>query len=171
MATFLDVTGLQYFSSIFVFLFVWIIMYAMFEYTKVLGKNRLISALIGLLLGIFASVSQLTTDIVSTLAPFIAVIFVLLILMNTAIKMLNPGAAQNELAGPLGPTFLVIMIIVIIAIAALKIRDSALANLPAGAENDLSTTSGILFNPKFMGTVLVLGVAIFTIALLSASPK
>ena len=39
MVTFLDVTGLEHFSSIFVFLFVWIVVYAILLWARILGEN------------------------------------------------------------------------------------------------------------------------------------
>ena len=53
MATFLDVTALQSFSVIFVFVFVWLIVYAILIYTKALGANQFINILIGLLIAFF----------------------------------------------------------------------------------------------------------------------
>ena len=89
MATFLDVTGLQYFSSIFVFIFVWLVAYATLLWTRVLGDNKFISALVGLLLGIFVLISPIATSVVADVAPFLAVIFLFIVLINVAIKMLG----------------------------------------------------------------------------------
>ena len=68
MATFLDVTALQSFSVVFVFLFVWIVVYAILLYTKVLGQNQWINVLIGLLVAFFVIISELATKVVREIA-------------------------------------------------------------------------------------------------------
>ena len=52
MATFLDITGLQQFSTIFVFIFVWLVVYAILTYSKILGENKAIHVIIGLVIAL-----------------------------------------------------------------------------------------------------------------------
>lgn len=162
MATFLDVTGLQHFSSIFVFLFVWIVVYAILAWTKVLGQNNLVTVLVGLLMGIFVLISPLATTVVANTAPFLAVIFVLIMLMSIASKML--GGHGDAVPGLKGVMMVFIVFVIIIGVG-VQIRsqiDSSTADT-----KDLSKTVNILFNPTFMGVVLIFAIAIFTIALLA----
>ncbi|MBI2656229.1 hypothetical protein HYX03_00640 [Candidatus Woesearchaeota archaeon] len=163
MATFLDVTGLQYFSSIFVFLFVWIVVYAILLWTKVLGDNKFVHALIGLLLAIFVLISPIATSIVADVAPFLAVIFLFIILVSVASQMLG---ANIEAFPALKGIFLVFMVIIIIVAAGVKIREQV--NVPSETQKDLSKTINLIFHPTFLGTVLILAIAVFTIALLAS---
>src|SRR3989338_3262841 len=119
MATFLDVTGLQYFSSIFVFVFVWLVVYATLLWTKVLGGNKFIDALVGLLLAIFVLTSPIATSIVADIAPLLAVVFLFIVLINVASKMLG---ADVEAFPALKGVFLVFIILIIIIAAGVKIR-------------------------------------------------
>jgi len=160
MATFLDVTGLQYFSSIFVFIFVWLVAYATLLWTRVLGDNKFISALVGLLLGIFVLISPIAT---SDVAPFLAVIFLFIVLINVAIKMLG---ADIEAFPALKGIFIVFIILVIFIAAGLKIREKA--NVPSETQTDLSKTVNLIFHPTFLGIILVFAIAVFTIALLAS---
>src|SRR3989344_2756009 len=80
MATFLDVTALESFSNIFVFLFVWLAVYAILTYTKVLGQNQFINILIGLVMAIFVLFSQLATKIVLDIVPWMAVLLVFVVI-------------------------------------------------------------------------------------------
>ncbi len=162
MATFLDVTGLQHFSSIFVFLFVWLVAYAVLLMTKTLGDNKLIQSLISLLLAIFVLMSTLATSVVASIAPFIAVIFLFVVLLSVATKMLGgsvePFPALNGL-------FLVLIVIIILIAAGVKIREHA--DVPSETQKDLSKTINLIFHPTFLGTVLILAIAVFTVALLA----
>ena len=163
MATFLDVSGLQYFSNIFVFLFVWIVIYATLLWTKIAGNNKIVIILLGLLLGIFVLISPLATSVVASTAPFLAVIFVLILLMNIASKMLG---ADVESFPALKGVLLVFIVIVVIIGVGIKIRDQA--NTQSGNTQDLSKTVNLIFHPKFLGIVLLFAIAIFTIALLAS---
>lgn len=162
MATFLDVTGLQYFSSIFVFIFVWLVVYAVLLWTKVLGDNKFIHALIGLLLAIFVLVSPIATSIVADIAPFIAVILLFIVLISVASAMLG---ANIEAFPALKGVFLVFIILIIVIAAGVKIRENV--NAPSETQKDLSKTVNLIFNPTFLGAILVFAIAVFTIALLA----
>ena len=163
MATFLDVTGLQYFSSIFVFVFVWLVVYATLLWTKVLGGNKFIDALVGLLLAIFVLTSPIATSIVADIAPLLAVVFLFIVLINVASKMLG---ADVEAFPALKGVFLVFIILIIIIAAGVKIREKV--DVPSETQKDLSKTINLIFHPTFLGTVLIFAIAIFTIALLAS---
>ena len=163
MATFLDVTGLQHFSSIFVFLFVWIAVYAVLIWSKILGDNKFVHALIGLLLAIFVLISPIATSIVADVAPFIAVVFLFIILISVASTMLG---ANIESFPALKGVFLVFIIIIIVIAAVVNVREKT--NVPSETQTDLSKTVNLIFHPTFLGTILVLAIAVFTIALLAS---
>ena len=163
MATFLDVTGLEHFSSIFVFLFVWIVVYAILLWARILGENKFISALVGLLLAIFVLISPIATSIVADTAPFLAVVFLFIVLINVATKMLG-GDVESFPA--LRGILLVFIVLMIVIAAGVKIREQA--NVPSETQEDLSKTINLIFHPTFLGTVLVFAIAIFTIALLAS---
>ena len=162
MATFLDVTGLQHFTSIFVFLFVWLVVFAIFSWVKVLGDNKFIHALVGLLLAIFVLISPTATSIVADVAPFLAVGFVFIILASVASHMMGAGAEGfHSLKG----VSIVIIIIIIVVAAGFKIREKV--DVPSETQTDLSKTVNLIFHPTFLGTVMIFAIAIFTIALLA----
>lgn len=161
MATFLDVTGLAYFSNVFVFLFVWIVVYAVLLYTKILGGNKFVDALVGLLLALFVLVSPLATVIVAGVAPFLAVVFVFIILISIASKMLGGG---EEAFPALKGVMLVFIVIIVLVGAAVKVK----TQIDSQQSSDLSKSIGIIFNPTFLGIVLIFAIAVFTIALLAS---
>ena len=163
MATFLDVTGLQHFSSIFVFVFVWLVVYATLLWTKVLGDNKFINILVGLLLGLFVLLSPLATSVIADTAPFLAVVMLFIVLINVAAKMLG---GDVEAFPALRGIFIVFIVLIVLIAAGIKIRENA--NVPSETQTDLSKTVNLIFHPTFLGTVLVFAIAIFTIALLAS---
>ncbi len=162
MATFLDVTGLEHFSSIFVFLFVWVGSYAVLLWAKILGDNKFIHALISLLIGIFVLISPIATDIVASTAPFIAVTLVFIVLISVVTKMLG---GDIEAFPALKGVFIIIIILILVITAGVKLRENA--NVPSETQKDLSKTINLIFHPTFIGTVLIFAIAVFTIALLA----
>ena len=164
MATFLDVTGLKHFSSIFVFLFVWLVVFATLSWSKILGENKFVITLVGLLLGVFTLLSPIATDVIASTAPFLAVIFVFIILVNVASKML--GGADVEAFPALKGVFLILIIVIIVVAVGVKIREQV--DVPSETQQDLSKTINLIFHPTFLGTVLILAIAVFTIALLAS---
>ena len=167
MATFLDVTGLEHFSSVFVFLFVWLVIYAILVSAKILGGNKFISAIIGLVLGVFVLISPISTRVVARTAPFIAVVVVLILLVTIAIKMLagEPGPVTEGFRG-LGSVFVMLIILIVLVNIAVEVKEGA--KTPSESQKDLSSTVNLIFHPTFLGMVLILGIAIFTIVLLTS---
>jgi len=162
MATFLDVTGLQYFTNVFVFLFVVVVVYATLMWSKILGSNNFINVMVGLLIGIFVLFSPISISIIASTAPFLAVVFIFILLLNIASKML--GGGLEALPALRGGIVLVLFIILIIGVAVkLKGHYEAVENT-----QDLPNSFKLLFNPKFLGVILILSISVFTVALLAA---
>ena len=163
MATFLDVTGLQQFSSIFVFIFVLVVTYAILLWTKVLGENKFIYAIVGLLLALFVLISKVATSIVADIAPFIAVVFLFIVLISAASKMLG---SDIEAFPALKGIALVAIVFIIVISAGLKIRENV--KVQSESPNDFSKTVNLIFHPAFLGMVLIFAIAVFTIAMLTS---
>src|SRR3989338_5094790 len=86
MATFLDVTALENFSIIFVFLLAWLGGYAMLLYTKFI-QNQFINIILSLVFAFFVIISPLATTIFKTLAPVAAVVMFLVVIVLSASGM------------------------------------------------------------------------------------
>jgi len=163
MATFLDVTALANFSVIFVFLFVWLVVYAILLYTKVLGQNQFISILVGLLVAFFTIISPLATLIVKEIAPVFAVVLVLIAIISIASGMF--GNVQLESLASLKWIVLVILIISLVVGSLSIVRENI--KVPERGE-DFGKISTVIFHPNFLGMILILVIAVFTVVLLAA---
>ena len=164
MATFLDVTALQSFSVVFVFLFVWLFVYAVLLYTHVLGRNQVISILVGVLAAFFVIMSDIATKVVKQIAPVFAVVLVLVAIVTIASRMF--GETQTAFDAPAMKYIVLVVLVVALIVGALAVVRENI-NVPETGE-DFSKTSTIIFHPNFLGMILIFLVAVFTIGLLAA---
>jgi len=167
MATFLDVTGLEHFSSFFVFIFVWLAVYAILIYTRIFGGNKAISIVIGLIIGIFVLFSPIASGVIQYIAPWFAVIFIFVILISVTSKMF--GGADFESYSSLKWVVLIIIVITLIVGSLSYVRERTV--LPGDNETsedvDYAQTTNFFFHPRVLGMLFVLLIAVFTIALLA----
>lgn len=163
MATFLDVTALENFSVIFVFVFVWLVVYAVLLYTRALGNNQFINILIGLMIAFFVIISETATLIIKEIAPFFAVALVFVAILSIAGGMLKTSSNIDSFSS-LKWIVLVIFVIALIVGAASILRDKI--DVPERGE-DFGKVSTIIFHPNFLGMILIFLIAIFTIGLLA----
>jgi uncharacterized membrane protein YozB (DUF420 family) len=163
MATFLDITALENFSVIFVFLLVWIIVYAILLYTKVLGQNQFVSIITGLVFAILAIMSPLATLIVKSIIPFVAVVLILVIIVTSTSGMFGK-VDVDSLPGLKGVVIVILVIALIVGSLAI-VRENI--EVPERGE-DFGKVSTVIFHPNFLGMVLLLLIAVFTVGLLAA---
>ena len=169
MATFLDISALQSFSNIFVFLFVWLVVYAILLYTKIMGQNRYLPILIALMLALFSLFSDTFTRIILNIVPWIVLIFVLIFLLTVAIQSFGGGGTDAPGIQGLNIVLLVIVGIAVIVGVLAEVRQSV--TVPGeddDTEKDFSKMTTVFFHPNFLGMMFLLGLAIFTIALLAS---
>ena len=164
MATFLDVTALESFSVVFVFLFVWLLVYALMLYTKVLGQNQVISILVGLFIAFFVILSDLATLVVRKIAPIFAVILVFVAIISIAARSMGADSMSFDSPGMKYGVIIVLVVALIVGSLAI-VRDSI--DVPETGD-DFSKTSTVFFHPNFLGLILIFLVAVFTIGLLAA---
>lgn len=163
MATFLDVTTLENFSVIFVFLLVCIVSYAILLYTKVLGSNQFVSIILSLAIAFLAIISPLATVVVKSIIPFVAVALILVVIISSASGMF--GNVQMDSLNSLKPVVLVVLIIALIVGGLSVVRENI--KVPERGE-DFGKISTVIFHPNFLGTILIMGIAVFTVALLAS---
>jgi len=167
MATFLDVAGLEHFSTFFVFMFVWLAVYAVLSYTKIFGDNKAVIIIMGLLVGIFVLLSPIASGLVQYIAPWFAVILIFIVLISIISKAF--GASGLESLSSLKWVTLVIIIASLIIGSFSYIRERTV--MPGDNESsediDYAEKTNFFFHPAVLGMVFLLIIAVFTIALLA----
>ena len=162
MATFLDVTALEHFSVIFVFLLAWLGGYAMLLYTKFI-PNQFLNIVLSLVFAFFVIISPLATTIFKTLAPVAAVAMFLVVIVFSASNMF--GSVGMDSMSNLKEVMFVILIVGLIAFTGAIIRENI--EVPERGE-DFGKLSTIVFHPNFLGIIFIFALAIFKVALLAA---
>ena len=162
MATFLDVTALESFSVIFVFLLIWIGGYAILLYTKVLGQNQFVSIIISLALAFLAILSPLVTQVLKSIIPVIAVVLLLVIVVSATSGMF--GNVGIDSIPSLKAVVLVILVIALVVGSLAIVRENI--EVPERGE-DFGKISTVIFHPNFLGMILILAIAVFTVGLLA----
>lgn len=165
MATFLDITGLQSFSSLFVFIFVWLVVFALLSYSKMLGENKAIHAIIGLVIALFVLFSPIATGTIEYIAPWFAVVFIFVIFVTMAVKSF--GATGLESLGSVRVITLVVIVLILIVGALSYVRQNVVVPGDNETSVDYSKATTIIFHPKIMGVLFILIIAVFTIALMA----
>lgn len=180
MSAVLQISVLKYFSLIFPALLVFVIVFALLEKTKVLGENKAVHAIIAIAIGFIVIVFEDVIDIINYMAPWFVLLFVFFVLLLVLYKML--GASDESIAGfftkSKGIQILLVGIGLVILIAAIgHVYGQRMLPLTAGGgvnvtaigepttfkENILVT----LFNPKILGVIFILVVAVAAIVLLT----
>lgn len=177
MATFIDAALLGHFSSLFVFLFVLVVSYAVLTMTGILGENKSLGAIIALVLAVLFAASSTAVRIFELAAPWYVLIFIILFLLILLFKFTG---TEEVLAIKKGPTTIIIIIIIIITIFILAAgqvnkekKEKLVEEGKIASENEILSFPGkigeIMRTPAILGLVIVLLIAVFAIMLLSAS--
>jgi|TARA_Y100000310_G_scaffold342807_1_gene447550 hypothetical protein len=164
MATFLDVASVDGFAIIFVFLFAFLVMYAMLLYSKVLGQNQIIILLISVVVAFFVILSDLATLVIKQVAPIFAVVLVFVTIITIATKALGTGMTTADALPNLKWIVLVVLVMALIVGTLSVIRENI--DVPEKGE-DFSKSSTVIFHPNFLGIVLIALIAVFTVGLLA----
>ncbi|MBD3249356.1 hypothetical protein GF336_04895 [Candidatus Woesearchaeota archaeon] len=190
-------TGLlNYFSSVFPALLVFVLVFAILEKTKFLGQeNKSINALVAIFLAFIAMMSQDIITIINFIAPWFVLVFIFALLLVFIYRFM--GASEGDLTDFIKTDkpvqwfiFAIGMIIVIAGIShvygqrllPVTTGDDVTEETPSvitSAEGENVTTSttsysrnvaSVFFHPKVIGLIFVFLVAVFAISLLTASP-
>lgn len=165
MATFLDISGLEHFSTFFVFIFVWLVVYAILTYSKILGDNKAIHIVIGLVIALLVLFSPIATGTIEYIAPWFAVVFIFVIFATIALKSF--GATGIESLGSLRLVTVVVVLLILVVGALSYVRQQITVPGENETSIDYSKTTTILFHPKILGVLFVLIIAVFTIVLMA----
>ncbi len=165
MATFLDISGIQGFSNVFVFVFVWVVVYAALGITKVLGDHKGVNILLGFIVGLFTLFSPVIVDTIQFISPWIAVVLLFGVFATAGFRYLG-GSDEHSLGNLKLVTVVVLILIVTVGFLA-KLREGVKGPGEGGEEDDFSKPLNVLLHPRILGAIVLMIIAIFTIVLLA----
>lgn len=190
----LELGFLQYFSPIFVFVLVFVIVYAMMQFTKFMGDNKIVHSLIALFIAIIFLFSTAASTVILFIAPWFTIFFIFLIFMIMAYKLF--GATDDQIKTVISKwhagQYFIATIAIIIMLFGLgsglgqKLltytqpdagEEGVLAAVGEVGEGSTATSSytqnlaATIFNPKVLGMVLILIIASLTIRAMTPAMK
>jgi hypothetical protein len=187
METFLEIGALNYFSIIFPALLVFVIVFALFEKTKLLGESKAMHSLIAIVAAFLVMLSRDIIAVITFGAPWFILVFVFLTLLLLIYSFM--GASEADITNVIKKDKVIQWTIfgigVIIVVASIShIYGQKLLEQAPGEEEGVtvgdvqereeaegrtyrSEVFDAIFNPKILGLIFIFLVATFTIALLS----
>ena len=95
MATFIDISILQNFSSVFTFILIFVIMYATLETTKMLGPDKKsLNALIAMIIGFLVSMSSGVVSVIQNFTPWFTMLVIIIFFILFAVKLFGVSDAR-----------------------------------------------------------------------------
>ena len=180
MATLMDLGLLNYFTPILVFIFVFILIWAMLKKLNFFPGNDGAHFLIALTLSLLFIIVPELTDIVSLATPWfiILIIFLFMIILIFLFMGASPDAVAGIFGGKGVPNQVVMWTIIILSLsimgyAFMQVYGEQVHNLTAGestdASGDLTTNiAAIVFTPKVLGMFFLLVMTALIIRFVSA---
>ena len=162
MAT-LDFTWLAYFSSVFGFVFIWVLLFAVFTKTKLLGENAWINSIIALIFGLIFITFTPGSIYLSTIVPWFSLLIVSIFFLLVIV-----GFSQKEMDKFMKPwmTWVFIgLLLVILIFSAVKVFNPVLAPyLPgasdSGGDASLLKVTSFVYSSEFLGAAVILIIAV-----------
>lgn len=182
----INIELLQHFSPVLSFILVLALIYAALQYTKILGANKIIHAIIALVIALIVVLSPNITSIVMFAAPWFTILFILVIFSLIGFKLF--GVSDESIASTMKNhaglqwTFIIILVIIILGALATSFGQKQLElgqagekvvlsnQAPAGSTATASYQTNLqrtIYHPKMLGLLFVLIVAALTVRLMS----
>lgn len=193
MASPLDVGLLAKFSVIFSMIFIFAIVYAVLTYTKILGDNRGISALIAVVIALMMLFVPNVSQVINIMTPWFIVLLIFIFLIFLLFRFM--GASEEDMIKTVkeykAVTYTIIVLATIIFLAALgtvyfsaeTAGEFEYKKTPLVGENGTivigdvggppgeATFWATFFHPKVLGMIFILLIALFTVLTMTTVPQ
>ena len=179
MVTLLESGLFGHFNSVFIFLFVVVVVYAVLISTEILGKNNLFNITIAVILGIFFASSSYASRMFAYATPW----FVLLFLVVFFLQFMTKFMGAEKVFSLKENTAIVIIILVLIVIIFIMSAGQASKEEKEGVDKKGELEEGenpalafpqkvgqTLRHPAILGLMLVMLIAVFAILLFAKLP-
>ena len=169
----LNISPLEYFTPVFIFLLVFVIFYAIMQKTKVVGGNTGVNALISFVVAILFVITSAAADLIRLVTPWFVVLLIVAMAMIMLFMFL--GVKAESIAGAVsdsGTVWTILIVLMVLFGAALtQVIGPSIAAITQGggtAVNATATGGGttfvggvgkIIFSPKILGVFFLLIVA------------
>jgi len=178
MASLLDITLLNQFSSIFVILFIFTATYAVLSFKGPFGDNKGVNAMLAAMFAMIFIFSEDAIEIIKATIPWYIIMMIALMLIYMTIMSIGANI-PNILKTDIGTWVLIISLGILAINISLRIGQTAgpyLGNetinpdqVVAGGPGDVGSQSfsqnfgAVLFHPRVLGLLLVMLSAVFAV--------
>ncbi|MEM3374287.1 MAG: hypothetical protein QXE31_03630 [Candidatus Woesearchaeota archaeon] len=180
MASLLDISLLNYFSNVFVILFVFAATYAVLMFKnpfQISEEKKYINSVIAITLALMMIFSQDAIEIIKNTIPWYIIMLISLLFVIIIASAFNTSI-PSSLSSSMGTYILVIAIIILLINVANKIGQQAGPYLSGNANPDVVVPNGegdvasnsftqnfgaTLFHPKVLAMILVLIISLFAV--------
>jgi len=181
MVTFIESGVFAQFNSIFIFLFILVVGYALLSKTKFLGDHKGINFFISLVLGVLFVTSGVVGQIFELATPWL-VLFGIILLFMTITFMFMGGEAKDIPIGPTNKAMNIVVILVVLIIFALSAGEVLQSERAAAIEaGEIDEDAGVqsfpgkvaetIRHPAVLGIIITLLIATFAVMMLASAPK
>lgn len=177
MVTFVETLGiLDYFSALFAALLVFAIVFALLGQTRILGENKVIQALVAIILALLVLIYPDLIQLINFISPWFVLVFIFIVMLLLVYRIF--GVSEHAIAEYVQSdrtlSWILVAIGLIILLAGVftvfgqralqaTVEGNATGEAQAGFQANVFNT---IFHPKILGVLLVFAIAIFAIAFL-----
>jgi len=166
MASILDIGLLSFLTPLFVLVFVYLILYAVFEKFTIFGDKSNIHALVAFILALLFVLVANLRDLLTLVVPMVVLFFIVLIVVLMGIMFL--GIKQEDITSYVkatpAVTVTIIVIVIVLFIFGIGSIFPELVGYPTASETGLGAEiRRTIFNPKMLGVLFILVVASFLV--------
>jgi hypothetical protein len=143
----LDTGLLNFFSPLFLFILIFAVFYAIFQWSKLFGDNKVLHAIIAVVIGLFGSLlSPSARSMIEYIIPWFTFLMIFGVMIIIIFKMF--GVSDSSLTFAVkssGVMWTILIIAIVIALGALSntFGQSSLAITTPGTENASSATASV----------------------------
>lgn len=190
MATPLDLSLLEHFSGLFLFIMIFAITYAVLGLTKVLGSDsKTINAVVAFCFALFMTIAQKPSAIVKNMIPWVGLVIILIMFLLLASRFMFGDKGDEILHSVMGSQKSTgwWIFVAIIGIFLISLGSSIGPELTAGGDStnvtiepgsgSTGTSSwqtnvlNTIYHPKILGAIMVFTIMVAAIKLLSTVSK
>ena len=183
MASLLDTSLIGFISPVITFLFIWAILYAILNKSKIFGEaSSSISAFIAFVVALMFLFTPSATNLVNIFTPWLVVLFIVVILIVTI--FLSIGYTEESFRNFMGEGVIrwtILIIVIIILVISMTQVFPSVSTIAGGEGTSIDVGEGAgsasvgeevrraIFSPKMLGALFLLFIAAFAVRAISES--
>jgi hypothetical protein len=164
-----DVTSFAYFTPVFTFLFIWVLIYALLTKVKWFGEKEMTNGLISFLTAMLFLITPNASQIVAEATPWVFLLGILITL--TIVMFLFLGVQENAVVktiteNPVTLTVIFVVLGIIFLTAMSNVFGSFL--LPGQGQGFWDVTKRTLYHPRTLGMLFLLVIVSYAVRFMTA---